>query len=122
MSGAADRVALEGLRLLVREWIREILAEERPATPVAAEGYIGASEAARRAGVKAAAVRGWIKSGRLPATKVERVRGFKIKPSDLDAFLSGGVSTDAPPLHSPPVDFTQERALRLATSIPRGQK
>jgi excisionase family DNA binding protein len=122
MSGGADRVALEGLRLLVREWIREILAEERPATPGAAEGFIEPAEAGRRIGVKAAAVRKAIKEGRIPAVKLPGHRGWKIKPSDLAALVAGASSTDALPLHSPPLDFTQERARRLAASVPRGQK
>ncbi len=116
---AADRVALEGLRLFVREIVREVLTEERPASPAAAEGYIGAAEGARRAGVKPATVRGWIKAGLLVATRVPGVRGWKIRPSDLDTFLTGAQSTGAQPGNSPPVDLA---AHRLAASIPRGRK
>lgn len=122
MSDTADRVALEGLRLLIRQEVRALLAEERPASPAAVEGFIGAAEAARRAGVEAATVRGWVKAGILTATKVPGVRGWKIKPSDLAAFLAG-VQAGGEPHNSPaPVDLAGERAKRLAQSIPRGRK
>jgi excisionase family DNA binding protein len=118
MSDAADRVALEGLRLLIRQELRALLAEERPTSPAAVEGFIGCAEAARRAGVEAATVRGWVKAGVLAAVKPPGTRGWKIKPSDLDAFLARP-STGLEPVHSPPVDLAGERARRLAASIPR---
>jgi excisionase family DNA binding protein len=119
LSDAADRVALEGLRLFVASVVRQVLAEERPAFPAAVEGYIGCGEAARRAGVEPATVRQWIKAG-LPAVKPPGTRGFKIRPSDLDAFLLRSPQAGANPADStPPVDLAGERARRLAASIPR---
>lgn len=120
MNDAADRVALEGLRLFIRQELRAILAEERPTSPAAAEGYIGASEAARRAGVEPAAVRRWVKAGRLAAVKPPQTRGWKIRPADLAAFLAGvqaGGDAVLPP--ADPIDLT---AHRLAQSISRGRK
>ncbi len=115
---AADRVALEGLRLFVRQVVREVLAEERPASPAAAEGFIGCAEAARRAGVEPATVRGWVKAGLLAAVKPPQTRGWKIRPADLDAFMqSRGTAGALPP--ADPIDLT---AHRLAQSISRGRK
>ncbi len=114
---AADRVALEGLRLLIRQELRALLAEERPTSPAAAEGFIGCAEAARRAGVEPATARGWIKARILTATKVPGVRGWKIKPSDLNAFLAGVQAGSDSVLR--PVDLAGERARRLAASIQR---
>ncbi len=118
---AADRVALEGLRLFVRQVVREVLAEARPTSPASTEGFIGAAEVARRLDVEADRVRRWVKAGILTATKVPGVRGWKIKPSDLDAFLAGAQSTGAEPHDSPPVDLAGERAKRLAASIKRNR-
>ncbi|SRR6266542_628619 len=118
MNDAADRVALEGLRLLIRQELRALLAEERPTSPGAAEGFIGCAEAARRAGVEQAAVRRWVKSGLLAAVKPPQTRGWKIRPADLDAFMqSRGTAGVLPP--ADPIDLT---AHRLAQSIARGHK
>ncbi len=111
-----DRVALEGLRLFIREVVHEVLAEERPTSPAAVEGYIGATEAARRAGVEPAAIRRWVKTGILVATKIPGARGWKIRPSDLAALMSGVQGGSAP---ADPIDLT---AHRLAQSISRGRK
>lgn len=119
MSDAADRVALEGLRLLIRQELRALLAEERPTSPAATEGFIGAAEAARRVGVEASTVRGWVKAGLLPAVKPPQTRGWKIRPADLDAFLLRSPQAGAEPHDSSPVDLAGERARRLAASIPR---
>jgi helix-turn-helix protein len=118
MNGASDRVVLEALSLFVRQVVREVLAEERPSSSAAAEAFIGPAEAGRRLGVKAAAVRAAIKAERLPAVKLPGHRGWKIKPSDLAALVAGAESTHAPP-PNPAVDFTRERARRLAASVPR---
>jgi excisionase family DNA binding protein len=114
---SADRVALEGLRLLIREVVHEVLREERPSSPAAAEGFIGCPEAARRVGVKPATVRTWIKAGTLAATQVPGVRGWKIRPADLDSFMQGGTTSVLPP-----VNLGDERARRLAASIRRGER
>lgn len=100
----------------VRALVREVLAERSPA-PVA-EGFLGTREAARRAGVKPDTIRDWVARGILPATKPPGVRGFRIRPADLDAVLSGR-STGSAPHASPPVDLAGERARRLAASISR---
>lgn len=115
----SGRVALESLRLLIREVVREELAAAT--APLARpEGFIGTKEAARRAGVKQPTILDWIARDILPATRVEGARGFKIRPSDLDAVLSGKYA-GANPAPSKPVDFAGERARRLAASIPRGE-
>jgi len=108
-----DRVALEGLRLFVRQVVREELAG--PATsPARPEGFVGTAEAARRAGVKADTVRAWVARGILPATLIPGARGYKIRGSDLDALLSGQ-SRGTEPAH--PVDLAAERGRRLADSV-----
>ncbi len=118
MSASADRVALEGLRLFIREVVHEVLTEERPTSTAAVEGYIGCTETARRAGVEPAAVRRWVKAGLLAAVKPPGTRGLKIKPADLDAFMqSRGTAGVLPP--ADPIDLT---AHRLAQSIARGHK
>ena len=84
----------------------------------AVEGFIGCAEAARRAGVEQATVRGWIKSRVLHAVKPPGTRGWKIKPSDLDAFLLRPAQAGGDTV-LPPVDLAGERAKRLAASIQR---
>ena len=37
-------------------------------------------------------LRAWLRSGRIPATLLSRRAGYRIRASDLEAFLSGGVS------------------------------
>lgn len=118
MSDTADRVALEGLRLFVRQIVRDVLAEEHPASPAATDGFVGTAEAARVLGVEQAAIRALVKSGRLPAKKLPGVRGWKVRRSDLEAFVTGPQQTD-PTRVLPPVSLT---ARRIAMSIHRGEK
>jgi excisionase family DNA binding protein len=116
VSGEADRVALEALRMFVRAVVREELAVAS-ANVARPEGFIGTREAARRAGVQQDTILAWIGRDLLPATRVAGARGFKIRPADLDALLSGQ-SRGTPP--ADPVDLAGERAKRIASSIPRG--
>lgn len=117
MSDTADRVALEGLRLFVRQIVRDVLAEEHPASPGATDGFVGTAEAARVLGVEQAAIRALVKSERLPAKKLPGVRGWKVRRSDLEAFLAGGQSEGDGPVPDP-VNFT---ARRIAASINKGR-
>jgi excisionase family DNA binding protein len=39
-------------------------------------------------------LREWLRSGRIPATLLSRRAGYRIRASDLEAFLSRGVSVD----------------------------
>jgi len=82
-----DRLALEALRLLVRQVVRDELHGAAPATS-APEGFLGTTEAARRTGVGADAVLGWIAKGLLPATKPPGTKSWRIRPAELDAFLT----------------------------------
>jgi excisionase family DNA binding protein len=116
MAGDTDRMAIEALRVFVRQVVREAIAESAAAAP-RPEGFIGTAEAARRAGVKQDTILSWISRDILPAARIEGARGWKIRPTDLDAVLSGK-HTGAPP--ADPVDLAGERARRLAASIPRG--
>lgn len=104
-----------GFEAMVERIVRRVLAQERATSPAVAEGYLGTREAARRAGVQPDTIRDWIKTGLLTATKPAGVRGFRIRPSDLDAVLTGRAATGGTPL----VDLAGERARRLADSIPR---
>jgi excisionase family DNA binding protein len=101
--------------LLAEEIAERVVARVAAQAPRQVEGFIGAAEAARRAGVEQATVRHWIKSGALPAVKREGLRGWKIKPADLEAFLAGTKQAGSPAV-LPPVDLT---ARRIAMSIPR---
>lgn len=115
--GDADRMAVEALRVFVRGIVREALAEAGASTP-RPEGYIGSAEAARRAGVKQATILEWIGRDLLPASRVEGAKGWKIRPADLEAVLSGKHTEAQPPN---PVDLAQERGRRLADSIVKGK-
>jgi excisionase family DNA binding protein len=117
VSGDADRVALEGLRLFVRQVVREALAEAGAGAPKQ-EGFICTAEAARRAGVKQPTILDWIARDLLPATRIEGSRGFKIRPTDLDAVLAGQ-SRGLQPANA--VDLAAERGKRLASSVLRGR-
>ena len=102
-----------GFEAMIERIVRRVLAQERATTPAAVAGFIGTREAARRASVQPDTIRDWIASGILPAAKPKGVRGFRIRPSDLDAVLMGR-NTGAQPL-----DFVAKRAARLAASIQR---
>lgn len=110
-----DRL-LAALRPVVREIVLEVLQERAPAAAAAPEGYLGSAAAARAAGVKQATVREWIKLG-LPAVKRPGLRGWKIRRSDLMAWIEGALqSTEAKPL-----DLAAERARRIAASVREGK-
>jgi excisionase family DNA binding protein len=111
-----DALALEGLKLLVREVVREALQEAQGASQPA-EGYILTAEAARRAGVGADAVLGWISKGLLPATKPQGAKSWRIRPADLDRFLE---STGPQP--APPLDLDEQRRVRAARLAGRGTR
>lgn len=117
--GDADRMALEALRVFVRSIVREALAEAAAAAP-RVEGFIGTAEAARRAGVKQATVVDWISRDLLPASRVEGSKGFKIRPSDLEAVLAGQSKGTGPAPSREPVDLAAERGRRLAETVKRG--
>ncbi len=92
---------------LVRDELRTILAEAAPAAgDHELEGYITSSEAARRAGVKPAALRAWIARGILPATKIPRARGWKVKAADLEELLAGQRG------RTPVLDLSKQRQAR----------
>lgn len=107
-----DTEVLAGLRALLRPTVRQLVEEalaERGADRPAVEGYLSVAQAALRAGIKPAALRAWITGTRnrktgavrppsLPATKVPGSRDWKIRWGDLEALLSGGVSTDDAPV------------------------
>lgn len=103
---------------LVRAEIRAIAAEAQPANEPAT--FIGTAEAARRWGVQPDTVLAAIADGRLPATKPDGSRSWRIRPSDLDAFLAGQHTGTQPPN---PVDLEakrRERAARLLDGVKRG--
>jgi excisionase family DNA binding protein len=106
VSAESDRLALEALRLFVRQVVRDELAAA-PAAPAAVEGFIGTVEAGRRAGVRADTILEWIERGTLPATRPARTKQWRIRPSDLEAMLSerGG---------GPPVSIAAKRVERAA--------
>lgn len=114
--GDADRLVLEGLRLLVREVVREVLAEA-PATGSTSRP-LGTAEVAARAGVSADTVRSWAAKGLLRASRPPGVRDLRFDPADVEAFLLR--STGSPPTNTPaaPVsDLRQVRAKRLIDSL-----
>jgi excisionase family DNA binding protein len=104
---------------LVRAEVAAII-RESDAPAARAEGYIGTSEAARRADVKPDAVLGWISKGLLAATRPPGAKGWRIRPADLERFLAGE-SAGAQPVHST-VDLAarrEERVRRLADAARR---
>lgn len=107
MIADSDRLALEALRMLVREVVRQELAATSPAAG-APEGFIGTAEAARRAGVAPDAVLEWITKGLLPATKPGGTKAWRIRPAELDEFLAGRSKGVAP------VSIEAKRAERAA--------
>lgn len=116
MSTESDRLALEALRLFVRQVVRDELVAAAPAAP--AEGYLGTAEAARRAGVATDTIGEWIARGILPATRPPRTKAWRIRPADLEAVLSE--RSGAQPLH---LDAKRaERAARLAASLRGGER
>jgi excisionase family DNA binding protein len=116
MSGDADSVALEGLRMFVLQVVRDELA--RAAVAPRAEGFIGTREATRRAGVKQDTILEWIARDLLPASRIEGSRGWKIRPADLEAVLSGQSRGVEPAC---PVNLAAERGKRLASSVLRNR-
>lgn len=115
MSGDADRLVMEALKVLVRQAVREALAEAHADAP-RPEGFIGTAEAARRAGVKQETILAWIARDLLPAAKIEGSKGWKIRPADLQAVLAG---QSVGPRPAPVADLAQERGRRLAESVRR---
>ena len=112
------RVALEGLRLLIRQELRALLAEERPPSTAGSDTYVGTEEAARILDVEQASVRAWVKSGRLTARKLDGVRGWKIRRSDLGR-RSSRARAGGQPAVLPPTNLAAERAKRIAATIQR---
>jgi excisionase family DNA binding protein len=103
--------------LLAEEIAERVVARVAAQAPRQVEGFIGCAEAARRAGVEDATVRHWIKSGALAAAKRDGVRGWKIKPADLEAFLAGVELEGAKPVPDP----VNLAARRIAASINQGR-
>jgi excisionase family DNA binding protein len=118
MSVEADRLALEALRLLVRQVVRDELRGASPATP-ATEGFIGTAEAARRAGVGADAVLTWIAKGLLAATKPPGTKSWRIRAEDLDALLAG--RTGAKPVSLEAKRAERREARRVSRAGRRGE-
>lgn len=91
-----DGLVLAALRCLVREEL-EVALRERQEAGQRPEGYLTTREAARRAGVAQDTVLAWISKGILQATRPQGVKGWKIRPADLEAALSATeVGGDAP--------------------------
>lgn len=112
----ADALALEALKMLVRETVREELQAAQGA-PQPVEGYIGTAEAARRAGAAADTVLAWIAKGVLPATKPQGSKSYRIRPSDLERYLE---NTGGTPTH-PPADLELERRVRASRLTGQGK-
>ncbi len=91
---------------LVRAELQKILAEIAPAAGAEVEGFISTAEAARRAGVTKATLAGWIRSGVVPATRLPRSRGYRVRWVDVEAVLAGNTG------HAPVLDLEQRRKTR----------
>lgn len=90
MSGPSEDLVAVALRALVRQEVEKALQARQEAGP-RPEGYLSTSEAARRAGVARDTVLAWIaRPNGLPATRPQGVKGWKIRPADLEAFLAQG--------------------------------
>jgi excisionase family DNA binding protein len=56
------------------------------------ERWLTVAQAADVLQVHPETLRDWLRAGRLPATLLSRRAGYRIRASDLEAFLSGGTS------------------------------
>jgi excisionase family DNA binding protein len=56
------------------------------------ERWLTVAQAAEILQIHPETLRGWLRSGRIPATLLSRRAGYRIRVSDLEAFLSGGTS------------------------------
>lgn len=81
-------VLMSVLRDLVRETVREVLAEERTAASGGAE-LLTVEECAAIAKVRPATIRTWVKLGQLRACHVGR--RLRVTRKDLDGSLTPGV-------------------------------
>jgi excisionase family DNA binding protein len=54
--------------------------------------WLTVAQAAEIVQVHPETLRAWLRSGRIPATLLSRRAGYRIRASDLEAFLSGGAS------------------------------
>ena len=110
---------------LVRAEIWAIVGELAPAAG-RPEAPFSTQEAARRAGVAVDTILAHIASGDLVATKPPGSKAWRIRPADLDAFLSGGGrNMSAQPLHPPAVDLgakRTERAQQLAEAVRKDRR
>ncbi len=88
VSAPAEALVAAALRALVRQEVEEALRTRQEAGP-RPEGYLTTSEVARRAGAAQDTVLAWIGKGLLPATRPQGVKGWRIRPADLEAFLVG---------------------------------
>jgi excisionase family DNA binding protein len=114
VSGDSDRLAalvgaalLEAVDRAVAKRLPELLAANAATAP---EGFIGTGEAARRAGVKADTVLEWITRGALPATRPPGTKQWRLRPSELDAFIAGQSAGTAS--HPSPLSLDAKRAER----------
>jgi excisionase family DNA binding protein len=95
----------DALRALIKDCLREVLAESR--APVA-EGYLSVNQAAELAAVTAGTIRDWVRAGRLP--RFVAGRHLRVKRADLEALLAGGGRRDLPdPEQAALADFHRER-------------
>jgi excisionase family DNA binding protein len=56
------------------------------------ERWLTVAQAAEILQIHPETLREWLRSGRIPATLLSRRAGYRIRASDLEAFLSGGAS------------------------------
>jgi excisionase family DNA binding protein len=54
------------------------------------EQWLTVAQAAEILQVHPETLREWLRAGRIPATLLSRRAGYRIRASDLEAFLSGG--------------------------------
>lgn len=77
----------ETIRSIVREVVREELAQRGDARP-ANDCYLPTAEAAALVGVADGTIRRWIRERRLPSHRAGRV--LRVRTSDLHELLAGG--------------------------------
>lgn len=112
MSGPPEDLVVLALRNFVRQEVEKAL-QARQEAGSRPEGYLSTSEAARRAGVAKDTVLAWIaKPHGLPATRPQGVKGWKIRPSDLEAFLEQGAGSEPLSLE----DHRQAKATAMAAA------
>jgi len=78
-------IPLNEFKKIQKDWIREVLGENKPATPKPDEKYLTRQETAKILQVTLPTLSDWVKRGKIRAYKINtRVR---FKKSDIDAAL-----------------------------------